>query len=208
MSVQPYNPNIEKLQADLGIIPKDGKRGPQTTFILLAAADAGRLAVTKPVAAKGEARPLINAPTDADIPTAGQDRLKGVHPVLVDLILEASRRCAIQFTVVEGLRTKERQAQLVKAGASKTQNSSHLTGHAVDLWPLDPATGKALPSEAAYPKGSKEGKAASARLWADLRAIAAVVKDVAKERGVQIEWGGDWGWDAPHIQLNRAAYPA
>ena len=118
--------------------------------------------------------------------------------ILADLIREASARCETPFTVIEGLRTAERQRQLVAAGASKTLNSRHLTGHAVDLWPLDPATGKALPAGT---------KTAEARLWADLRAIAAVVKAVAKERGVLIEWGGDWGWDAPHFQLNRTAYP-
>lgn len=204
----PQNPNIETLQAALGIMPQDGIRGPQTTFIILAAADAGRLAVVKPVAAKDEARPLINPPGEADIPASGEAKLAGVNPVLADLIREAAKRASIPFTVIEGLRTKERQAQLVKAGASKTQNSRHLTGHAVDLWPLDPATGKALPSEAAFAKGSKAAKDASARLWADLRVIAGVVKEVAKERGVMVEWGGDWGWDAPHIQLNRSAYPA
>ena len=83
-----------------------------------------------------------------------------------------------------------RQAQLVAAGASKTQNSRHLTGHATDLWPVDPATGKALPSDAAFKAGSAAAKAASARLWADLRVIAAMVKTIGKERGVMIEWGG------------------
>ena len=203
-----HNPHIEALQTALGIVPADGLRGPKTTFIVLAAADAGRLAVQKPVAKPGETRPLINPPSEGDIPESGLARLEGVHPVLAGLIIEASARCAIPFTVIEGVRSAARQAQLVAAGASKTKDSRHLTGHAGDLWPLDPATGKALPSEAAFPKGSKAAKDASARLWADLRAIAAVVKQVAKERGVQVEWGGDWGWDAPHFQLNRAAYPA
>lgn len=207
MKVQPYNPHIEALQAALGIVPKDGLRGPQTTFIILAAADAGRLSVVKPVAKADEARPLINYPAEDDIPDSGDARLVGVNPILADLIREASARCAIPFTVIEGLRTAERQRQLVASGASRTQNSRHLTGHAADLWPLDPATGKALPSDAAFKRGSAQAKAASARLWADLRAIAAVVKLVAKERGVMIEWGGDWGWDAPHFQLNRKQHP-
>lgn len=205
--VQPYNPHIEALQNALGIVPKDGLRGPQTTFIILAAADAGRLSVAKPVAKPEDARPLINPPAEDDIPASGHARLEGVNHVLVDLIKEASARCPIPFTVIEGLRTPERQRQLVAAGASKTQNSRHLTGHAVDLWPLDPATGKALPSDAAFPRGSAKAKAASARLWADLRAIGAVVKQVAKERGVMVELGADWGWDAPHVQLNRKQYP-
>lgn len=203
-----HNPHIEALQTALGIVPADGLRGPKTTFIVLAAADAGRLAVQKPVAKPGETRPIINQPSDGDIPDSGLARLAGVHPVLADLIREASARCATPFTVIEGLRTPARQAQLVAAGASKTRDSRHLTGHAVDVWPLDPATGKALPSDAAFAKGSKAAKEASARLWADLRAVAAVVKAVAKDRGIQIEWGGDWGWDAPHFQLNRVAYPA
>lgn len=203
-----HNPNIEALQVGLGITPADGLRGPQTTFIVLAAADAGRLAVQKPVAKPGETRPLINPPTESDIPPSGQARLEGVHDVLADLVSEAARRCSIPFTVIEGLRSAERQRQLVAAGASKTQNSRHLTGHAADLWPLDPVTGKPLPSDAAHPKGSKAAKDASARLWADLRAIMAVIREVAKERGVLLDFGVDWGWDAPHVQLNRAAYPA
>ena len=86
-------------------------------------------------------------------------------------------------------------------GASKTQNSLHLKqstgwGHAVDLWPIGD-DGKRLAS------GSAEREAA---LWARLREFAATAKAVAKEFGVQLEWGGDWGWDAPHFQLNRAAY--
>lgn len=86
---------------------------------------------------------------------------------------------------------------LVASGASKTQNSRHLTGHAADLWPLT-VDGKRLPAGTA---------AAEARLWADLRIIATHIKTAAKELGVLIEWGGDWGWDAPHFQLNRVAYP-
>lgn len=204
----PHNPHIEALQTALGIVPADGLRGPHTTFIVLAAADAGRLAVQKPVAKPGDTRPLINQPTESDIPQNGQARLEGVHDVLADLVREAARRCPIPFTVIEGLRSAERQRQLVAAGASKTQNSRHLTGHAVDLWPLDPATSKPLPSDAASPKGSKAAKDASARLWADLRAIMAVIREVAKERGVLLDFGVDWGWDAPHVQLNRKAYPA
>ena len=64
------------------------------------------------------------------------DRLKGVHPDLVIVVKRAIQLSAIDFTVLEGLRTKERQAQLVKAGASKTMNSRHITGHAVDLGAL------------------------------------------------------------------------
>lgn len=151
---------------------------------------------------------LISQPPKEDvIPESGDKKLAGVHPDLVAVIREASLRSAVPFTITEGLRTKERQAQLVAAGASKTSNSRHLTGHAVDLWPLDPTTLKPLPSDAAFKPGSAEARAASNALWVGLRKIAEVVKQVAKERGVMIEWGGDWGWDAPHFQLNRQMYP-
>jgi peptidoglycan LD-endopeptidase CwlK len=37
------------------------------------------------------------------------------------------------FRIQAGLRTRERQAELVARGASRTMYSRHLTGHAVDL---------------------------------------------------------------------------
>jgi peptidoglycan L-alanyl-D-glutamate endopeptidase CwlK len=61
------------------------------------------------------------------------DRLAGVHPDLVAVVHRAISRTEVDFAVLEGLRTEARQRQLVKAGASKTMNSRHLTGHAVDL---------------------------------------------------------------------------
>ena len=195
------NAHITELQKQLGFSGRDldGKRGPKTNSAILAAADAGRLSVAPPMV-------IIKPPEDS--PVTGADKLKGVHNVLVGLVTEAAQRSDVPFTVIEGVRTAARQAQLVKAGASKTSNSRHLTGHAVDLWPLDPETQKPLPSDAAFKRGSREARAASDRLWSDLRKIAAVVKEIARQRGVPIEWGGDWGWDAPHFQLNRAAYPA
>ena len=60
-----------------------------------------------------------------------RQRLAGVHADLLRVVERA--RLAIPFIVVEGLRTRERQARLVAIGASRTMNSRHLTGHAVDL---------------------------------------------------------------------------
>lgn len=200
-----------ELQRQLGFSDKDidGKRGPKTNAAILAAADEGRLTVAPMlvVIKPADPTPSIKFPAFT-LPGAGAAKLTGVHPALVGVVQDAVRRGAVPFTVIEGLRTAARQAELVKAGASKTSNSRHLTGHAVDLWPLDPATGKTLPSDAAFTPGSDEAKAAGARLWADLRKLSSLIKAVAKERGVQVEWGGDWGWDAPHFQLNRKAYPA
>ena len=132
------------------------------------------------------------------LPKKSEGKLVGVHETLASIVREAFARLGGGFIVIEGLRTKERQAQMVKQGSSKTMNSRHLTGHAVDLWPLD-ANGNALTS------GTSAKEAA---LWASLRTIMGVVRIVAKERGVAINLGVDWGWDAPHVELNRAAYPA
>ena len=59
-------------------------------------------------------------------------KLAGVHPDLVKVIKRAIEITPVDFTVIEGLRTKERQAYLLKSGKSKTMRSRHLTGHAVD----------------------------------------------------------------------------
>ena len=60
-------------------------------------------------------------------------RLKGVHPDLVKVVTRAIEISTLDFTVLEGLRSLERQQALVEAGASQTLKSRHLTGHAVDL---------------------------------------------------------------------------
>ncbi|MGL5964095.1 MAG: hypothetical protein ACRCZ2_06840, partial [Fusobacteriaceae bacterium] len=54
--------------------------------------------------------------------------------ILLGLMLQHSK---FDFIVTEGVRTKERQAQLVKEGNSKTMNSKHLTGSAFDIAMLD-----------------------------------------------------------------------
>ena len=60
------------------------------------------------------------------------ERLEGVHADLVKVV-ELAALGPVGFVVTEGLRTRERQATLVMAGKSRTMNSRHLTGHAVDL---------------------------------------------------------------------------
>lgn len=119
--------------------------------------------------------------------------LEGVHPDLARIVrqafaLLAERDDGLGAIVTEGRRSLTRQAELVKAGASRTMRSRHITGHAIDLaatvngevrwdWPL-------------YPK------------------LAAVMKQAAG--AVPIVWGGDWKTlvDGPHFELDRLAYPA
>ena len=118
------------------------------------------------------------------------DRLTGVHPDLVRVVKRALEITTVDFAVLEGVRSKSRQEQLVKAGASQTMNSRHLTGHAVDL--------------GAYVSGSVRWD------WPLYYKIADAVKQAADELGVPIEWGGDWRKfkDGPHFQLPHKEYPA
>lgn len=59
--------------------------------------------------------------------------LQRVDPRLVAVVERAIAKSEIDFRVTEGRRSPERQRQLVAAGASRTMNSKHLTGHAVDV---------------------------------------------------------------------------
>ncbi|VVT07353.1 M15 family metallopeptidase [Erythrobacter sp. EC-HK427] len=119
-----------------------------------------------------------------------KSRLEGVHPDLVKVVERAIEITEVDFTVLEGLRTRARQRQLVAKGASKTMNSRHLTGHAVDL--------------GAYVDGEVRWD------WPLYYKIAAAVKQAARELDVPIEWGGDWRSfkDGPHWQLPWKGYPA
>lgn len=110
------------------------------------------------------------------------DRLNGVHPDLASVVKLAIERSEIDFMVTEGLRSKERQKELVAAGASKTMNSRHITGHAVDL--------------AAYVNGIRWD-------WPLYEKIAKAMKQAAYELNIKIEWGGDWKSfkDGPHFQI-------
>ena len=119
------------------------------------------------------------------------NNLKGIHPHLRRVIDRALQESPLDFIVIEGLRTKERQAQLVKQGASKTMNSRHLTGHAVDLLPI-----------------GYDGKAAFD--WPLYDRLGPAVEAAAKKEGVPIVWGGRWKSfrDGPHFELDRNVYPA
>ncbi len=66
--------------------------------------------------------------------------LEGVHPDLTWIVHYAIRTTEQDFTVTDGVRTKEEQAENVRAGVSQTMKSKHLIqddgfGHAVDLVP-------------------------------------------------------------------------
>jgi peptidoglycan L-alanyl-D-glutamate endopeptidase CwlK len=55
-----------------------------------------------------------------------------VHPDLFGWS-SAQSRSHPRLPIQEGLRTRERQVEVVARGASRTMRSRHLAGHAVDL---------------------------------------------------------------------------
>jgi peptidoglycan L-alanyl-D-glutamate endopeptidase CwlK len=115
-------------------------------------------------------------------------KMKGVHPELIEVAHKALELTDIDFGVTCGLRTVSEQRKLVSMGKSRTMNSRHLTGHAIDV--------------VAYVNGKVS--------WEMIHyvRIANAFKMAAKKLGVQIECGADWGWDGPHIELDRKFYPA
>ena len=127
--------------------------------------------------------------------------LKGVHPDLVSVVRRAMEITAQDFAVIEGVRTKERQAKLYAQGRTEpgpivtwTMSSRHFVqpdgyGHAVDIapFPID---------------------------WTDpakFDAIATAMFAAGEELGVALRWGADWDrdgnprergeTDSPHWEL-------
>lgn len=119
------------------------------------------------------------------------DRLKGVNLSLVAVFKRACETMPFDVTVLEGLRSYERQQELLKQGATKVSVSRHMSGNALDIAP--------------YPID-----------WNDLERFQIVAEHMfkaAEELGIVIRWGGTWErtftkpvkWakflDAPHFEL-------
>lgn len=133
---------------------------------------------------------------------ASLEKLKGVHPLLVAVVTEALKLSPVDFRVIEGVRTPERQKALYAQGRTApgpivtwTLQSNHFVnkktgfGHAVDLLP------------APYDWKNKE----------DFKALAKAMLAASKKLGIPIRWGADWNrndkpeekgeTDFPHFEL-------
>jgi peptidoglycan L-alanyl-D-glutamate endopeptidase CwlK len=123
--------------------------------------------------------------------------LRPVHPDLYAVVRLAIRLTRQDFAVFEGLRTRARQALLIKDGKSWTYNSRHLTGHAVDLVPW-------IDGELVWDRPAA-------------LVVGAAVHQAARQLGIPIRSGYDWDQDERleeagetdyvHHELPRNDYP-
>ena len=100
-----------------------------------------------------------------------KERLKGIDTRLVNVLNELVK--IMDVTIIEGLRSEQRQEKLLKAGSTKTKFSKHIEGKAVDLAP--------------YPID-----------WEDrdrFHYMGGMIRGIAKQLNVPVRWGGDWDGD-------------
>ncbi len=98
-------------------------------------------------------------------------RLKGVDAKLVNVLNETIK--LMDITVIEGVRSKKRQAELLKKGATKVKYSKHMEGKAVDVAP--------------YPIQWKDRER--------FHYMGGMLRGIAQQLGVKARWGGDWDSD-------------
>lgn len=99
-------------------------------------------------------------------------KLEGVNPALVSVVKQAITLSKVDFGVTEGLRSVERQKELVAAGKSQTMASKHIEGRAVDLVAY-------VGSDIAW----------ELNLYDD---ICDAMAAAARQQGVSIKWGAAW----------------
>lgn len=126
------------------------------------------------------------------------DRLKTCHPDLQKILMEAIKHYDI--TIIEGIRTKERQEELVRTGMSKTMDSMHLDqgdgySHAIDcaLWPIDWSDRERF-----------------VLLQGFLHGLAVMMKkngEISHDLRLGVDWDGDGNikehsfFDGPHVEI-------
>lgn len=128
--------------------------------------------------------------------TGSLRKLQGVDPRLVEVVQLAITITSQDFSVTEGLRTREYQQKLVDRGASKTLNSLHIEGRAVDLVPY---FGRGINPWPTHAKTRVE----KARRIIAFENVARAMFEAADRLGVPMQWGADW--DADGIQVNKDA---
>ena len=122
-----------------------------------------------------------------------RSRLKGFNLKLVNILNEAIK--LMDLTILEGLRSVERQKELVASGASKTMKSKHLKGWAVDVTP--------------YPVDFDSAKGINRHYY-----MAGMLRGIAHMMKISVRSGADWDSDGEikdqkfndlvHLELKNA----
>ena len=133
---------------------------------------------------------------------------KNVHPNLVKIMKAAIENSPYDFRITAGARTAEEQFALYQLGRTKPGRkvtncdgyklkSNHQIkgdgfGHAVDIFPcgvIENGEYRKFTSEEGYDDNK-------------LKIISEHILKIAKEKGVNIEWGGNWKMhDTPHFEI-------
>lgn len=111
------------------------------------------------------------------------DKLVGVDQRLQAVVFRVAFLAERPFLISEGLRTPERQRLLYAQKKTKTLNSKHIIGHAVDCYPTDTAYSKIAQRRDEF-------------TW-----LVDLARVVSHEMRIPMTFGYDWGWDAPHWEL-------
>tara|TARA_R110000744_G_scaffold93544_2_gene180709 strand:- start:180 stop:611 length:432 start_codon:yes stop_codon:yes gene_type:complete len=100
-------------------------------------------------------------------------RLDGVDPRLIAVLQKVVKY--FDITVIEGMRSQERQDALLAQGKSKTKFGKHCRGLAVDIAPYNYQTKKI----------DWENRD-------DWHYLGGFVLGISAMMGVNVRWGGDW----------------
>ena len=137
------------------------------------------------------------------------ENLKGVHPDLVLMCTEVIK--IYDFSVIDGVRTLEKQKELFANKKTTTMNSKHLPqkdrfSHAVDLMPYKTST------------NAFSGKQDDTMRFAFLAGLMWKTSEDLYAKGLtthKLTWGMDWDRDyqyddhtfkdAPHFELHKVA---
>ncbi|WP_266031230.1 M15 family metallopeptidase [Brucella intermedia] len=149
---------------------------------------------------QGEGDPYANIPDVDSSGQAGQrdkfrqwnpdpignheENLRSINPTLAQVVTRAQELADVRFVIGSGKRDADLQKKAKSWGWSKTDESDHLHGGAVDLWPID------------------ENGAVKFDPKTQTRVVRAM-KQAAKELGVKLDVGADWKSfkDLPHFAI-------
>ena len=124
--------------------------------------------------------------------TRSKSNLVGVKTSLVNVANRALEICYergfCDFGISCGVRTEDEQREMFKNGNSKTMNSRHLTGDAIDVF--------------AIVNGQVDWS------WKHYEDIFKAFEQACLELNIDVEWGGNWESfkDGCHYQIPWGSY--